>query len=63
VEPADTVAIGDQRNDVEMLHWAARGVAMGNAPDEVKEVADEVTADVDDDGLAIVLESLLGSPG
>ena len=38
-----TVAVGDQRNDLEMLHWAARGVAMGNAPDEVKAVADEVT--------------------
>ena len=33
VEPADTVAVGDQRNDIEMLQWAARGVAMGNAPE------------------------------
>jgi len=59
VEPAYTVAVGDQRNDVEMLHWAARGVAMGNAPDEVKAVADETTLDVDDDGLVPVLQSLL----
>ena len=59
VEPRHTVAIGDQRNDVEMLHWAARGVAMGNAPDEVKAIADEVTLDVDDDGLVPVLRSLL----
>jgi len=59
VEPGDTVAVGDQRNDVEMLQWAARGVAMGNAPTEVQAVADEVTADVDADGLALVLESLL----
>ena len=59
VEPYDTVAVGDQRNDVEMLHWAARGVAMGNAPDEVKEVADEVTGDVVDDGLVPVLLSLV----
>ena len=59
VEPAHTVAVGDQRNDREMLHWAARGVAMGNAPDEVKEVADETTLDVDDDGLVPVLRSLL----
>mgnify|MGYP003406409530 len=42
-----------------MLRWAARGVAMGNAPDEVKAVADEVTGDVDDDGLVDVLTSLL----
>ena len=49
-----------QRNDVEMLQWAARGVAMGNAPEEVKAVADEVTADVYDDGLVLVLNSLPG---
>ena len=59
VEPAQTTAVGDQRNDIEMLRWAARGVAMGNAPDEVKVVADEVTLDVDQDGLLPVLKSLL----
>ncbi len=59
VEPADTVAVGDQRNDVEMLQWAARGVAMGNAPPEVQEVASEVTGTVEDDGLVPVLRSLL----
>ncbi len=60
VEPLHTVTVGDQRNDVEMLQWAARGVAMGNAPEEVKAVADEVTADVYDDGLVLVLNSLPG---
>jgi len=59
VEPDQTTAVGDQRNDIEMLRWAARGVAMGNAPDEVKAVADEVTLDVDQDGLLPVLKSLL----
>jgi hydroxymethylpyrimidine pyrophosphatase-like HAD family hydrolase len=59
VEPGDTVAVGDQRNDIEMLHWAARGVAMGQAPDEVKAVANEVTGTVDEDGLVPVLRSLL----
>jgi HAD superfamily hydrolase (TIGR01484 family) len=59
VDPRYTVAIGDQRNDIEMLHWAARGVAMGNAPDEVKAIANEVTATVDEDGLVPVLRSLL----
>ena len=58
-QPGDTVAVGDQRNDLEMLQWAARGVAMGNAPDEVKAGADEVTLDVADDGLVPVLQSLL----
>jgi hydroxymethylpyrimidine pyrophosphatase-like HAD family hydrolase len=59
VEPGQTTAVGDQRNDLEMLHWAARSVAMGNAPDEVKAVADEVTLDVDQDGLVPVLRSLV----
>lgn len=59
VEPADTVAVGDQRNDIEMLQWAARGVAMGNAPDEVQAVAQEVTGTVEEDGLVPVLRSLL----
>lgn len=58
VEPFETVAVGDQRNDLEMLRWAARGVAMGNAPDEVKAAADEVTGTVDEDGLVPVLASL-----
>jgi len=57
--PAATVAVGDGRNDLEMLRWAARGVAMGNAPQEVMDAADEVTGTVADDGLADVIDSLL----
>lgn len=55
---ADTLAVGDGRNDIEMLGWAGRGVAMGQAPDEVKAAADEVTGTVDEDGLAHVLAAL-----
>ena len=58
VEPSHTIACGDQRNDLEMLHWAAWGVAMGNAPDEVKAVADEVTGHVDEDGLVPIIEAV-----
>jgi len=54
-----TLAVGDGRNDLEMLAWARRGIAMGNSPDVVRETADEVTGDVRDDGLADVLEGLL----
>lgn len=61
VEPGDTVAVGDQRNDIEMLRWAAYAVAMGQAPDEVKEIADEVTGTVEQDGLVTVLQSVLGA--
>ncbi len=59
VEQGLTVAVGDGSNDIEMLRWAARGVAMGQAIDEVKAVADEVTASVYDDGAAAILRSLL----
>jgi Cof subfamily protein (haloacid dehalogenase superfamily) len=48
----DVLAIGDGRNDVEMLQWAGRGVAMGQAPVEVQDAADDVTDTVDNDGLA-----------
>ncbi|WP_233608351.1 HAD family hydrolase [Nocardia stercoris] len=51
-----TLAIGDGYNDVDMIEWAARSVAMGNAVPEVKAAADEVTAEVSADGVAQVLE-------
>jgi hydroxymethylpyrimidine pyrophosphatase-like HAD family hydrolase len=55
--PADaTLAVGDGLNDLEMLSWAACGVAMGHAPDMVKAAAHEVTGTIEDDGLAAVLE-------
>lgn len=63
VDPTATVAVGDGRNDVEMLQWAARGIAMGNAPEEVRAVADEVCGDVTEDGVADVLEGLLEAAG
>ncbi|MCD6640889.1 MAG: Cof-type HAD-IIB family hydrolase [Nocardioides sp.] len=56
LEAADVLAIGDGRNDIEMLRWAGRGVAMGQAVDEVKAAADDVTAGVVDDGCAVELE-------
>ncbi len=58
IDPSETVAIGDGRNDIEMLSWAARGVAMGQAPEEVLAAASEVTASVYDDGAAKILRSL-----
>lgn len=58
VEPFATVAIGDGGNDIEMLRWAARGVAMGHAPQGVRQTADEVTGSIDDDGALAVLRSI-----
>jgi len=55
VRQGDVLAIGDGRNDIEMLRWAGRGVAMGQAPLEVQEAADDVTETVTRDGVAVEL--------
>jgi len=53
------MAIGDSYNDIEMLKWAGIGVAVGNAPPEVKRHADYVTASNDEDGVARALQHLV----
>jgi hydroxymethylpyrimidine pyrophosphatase-like HAD family hydrolase len=55
VDAADVLAIGDGRNDIELLGWAGRGVAMGQAVEEVIAAADHVTGTVYDDGAAAEL--------
>jgi len=55
VDQADVLAIGDGRNDTDMLRWAGRGVAMGQSVAEVREAADAVTLSVYDDGAAAEL--------
>jgi HAD superfamily hydrolase (TIGR01484 family) len=52
VAAADVLAIGDGRNDIEMLRWAGRGVAMGQAVEPVIAAADDVTGTVYEDGAA-----------
>ena len=55
------MAVGDGRNDVDMLEWAAefgRGVAMGQAPAEVRAAANEMTLDESEGGLPSVLATL-----
>lgn len=56
IDRRDVVAFGDMPNDLDMLAWAGRSVAMGNALGEVAAVASEVGPDHDDDGVAQVLE-------
>ncbi|MBO0983144.1 HAD family hydrolase [Rathayibacter sp. SD072] len=61
IERSDVVALGDGRNDIEMLTWAAEqgaGLAMGQAPDEVRAVASAVIPTVEEDGVAAALSSL-----
>lgn len=52
----ETMAMGDQENDITMLETAEVGVAMGNAVERVKDVADVVTATQNEDGVAKALE-------
>ena len=49
--PEEIIAFGDGENDMGMLQLAGIGVAMGNAEEVVKQIADYVTADIDDDGI------------
>ena len=50
------MAFGDGGNDVSLIREVALGVAMGNACEALKEVADYVTTSVDDDGILNALE-------
>ena len=54
----ETVAIGDADNDKEILQTAGLGVAMGNASDAIKNLADLVTLDNDHDGVASAIEKI-----
>lgn len=54
----DIIAFGDSNNDIEMLEMSGIGVAMGNANNSVKEVADFITKSNDDDGIVYALEKL-----
>jgi Cof subfamily protein (haloacid dehalogenase superfamily) len=56
-----TVAFGDGENDIELVEWAHFGVAVENADDLVKEVADFVCPSVGEEGVAQVLEAYLDS--
>ncbi|PRD48328.1 Cof-type HAD-IIB family hydrolase [Sphingobacterium haloxyli] len=51
LDVSQTMAFGDGGNDITMLKHVAIGVAMGNANPEVKEIADYITTDVDDNGI------------
>lgn len=60
IDAKDVLAIGDGNNDIEMLRWAGRGVAMGDAPDAVKEAADHVTGNFLDLGTVDELDRWFG---
>jgi hydroxymethylpyrimidine pyrophosphatase-like HAD family hydrolase len=58
-----TIAFGDGENDVELLEWAGYAIAVGNAHERVKAVADWVCPAASEEGVALVLDALLDSRG
>lgn len=59
IQPEECIAFGDAENDISMLKYAGIGVAMGNAQDDVKTIADDITDDNNHDGIAKALEKYL----
>lgn len=52
----ELLAFGDGHNDISMIEYAGRGVAMANAVDDLKAIADEITLSNNDDGIAHTLD-------
>ncbi|MCL4351036.1 MAG: Cof-type HAD-IIB family hydrolase [Firmicutes bacterium] len=57
IPAAQVMAVGDAENDADMLTWAGYGVAMGQAPQAVKQAAKLVTKTIDEDGAAFAIET------
>lgn len=59
IKREETMAFGDGGNDIEMLEWAGTGIAMGNAEEKVKNIADYITTTVDNDGIKNAIDKLV----
>ncbi|WP_186579920.1 Cof-type HAD-IIB family hydrolase [Aquibacillus kalidii] len=59
IKREEVIAMGDSYNDQEMIEFAGLGVAMGNAPDDIKAVADYVTDTNNNHGVAKVVEEFI----
>lgn len=55
VDSSEIIAFGDNFNDLDMLQYAGLGIAMDNAPEEIKRIAKQITASNDNDGIALSL--------
>ena len=60
ISAVDVLALGDGRNDIEMLQWAGRGVALGDASPEVLAAARYVTGTFDEGGTVTELKRWFG---
>lgn len=59
IQPAEIMAMGDANNDLEMLEFAGLGIAMGNADQHVKDLADYVTDSNEENGVATAIEKFI----
>lgn len=59
IHSENIIAFGDGHNDRSIIEYAGIGIAMGNAVDALKEIADDVTLSCDEDGIAAGLEKYL----
>jgi len=59
IKQEEIMCIGDNENDISMIKYAGMGVAMGNAEEFVKDIADYVTTTNDDDGVAKAIDKLI----
>ncbi|MGX4587344.1 Cof-type HAD-IIB family hydrolase [Paenibacillus chitinolyticus] len=62
IEMSQVIAMGDSENDIAMIRAAGLGVAMGNAQDGVKHIADLVTVTNDEDGVAKIIQEYVLDP-
>ena len=56
IKKEETMAFGDGENDIDMLDYCHIGIAMGNAHEDLKKVADYITEDIDDNGVELALK-------
>lgn len=56
----EVVVFGDDTNDIGLFHICGRSVAMSNAVQDLKDIANEITTTNDEDGVALVIERLCG---
>jgi len=59
IQRLEIIAIGDNYNDIDMIEFAGLGIAMGNAPEQVKKYADQITFSNDEDGVAKALKKYI----
>ncbi len=59
IDPSEVIAVGDEENDRHMIEFAGLGVAMGNARDSIKEIANHVTETNENHGVAKVISDFI----